>query len=74
MVVQEYAPPKTIDAQKARQRMLDVIAATIAVLGISPNKVVLKTRERKGKNQYQGWARRVTSSKRANITRACGLT
>ena len=54
MVVQEYAPPKTIDAQKARQRMLDVIAATIAVLGISPNKLVLKTRERqKGKNQYQ---------------------
>ena len=53
-VVQEYAPPKTIDAQKARQRMLDVIAATIAVLGISPNKLVLKTRERqKGKNQYQ---------------------
>ncbi|HCU2401455.1 TPA: bifunctional 23S rRNA (guanine(2069)-N(7))-methyltransferase RlmK/23S rRNA (guanine(2445)-N(2))-methyltransferase RlmL, partial [Enterobacter hormaechei] len=54
VVVQEYAPPKTIDAQKARQRMLDVIAATIAVLGISPNKLVLKTRERqKGKNQYQ---------------------
>ena len=54
VVVQEYAPPKTIDAQKARQRMLDVIAATIAVLGIAPNKLVLKTRERqKGKNQYQ---------------------
>ncbi|MEL6017994.1 23S rRNA (guanine(2445)-N(2))/(guanine(2069)-N(7))-methyltransferase, partial [Escherichia coli] len=52
VVVQEYAPPKTIDAQKARQRMLDVIAATIAVLGISPNKLVLKTRERqKGKSQ-----------------------
>lgn len=34
--------------------MLDVIAATIAVLGITPNKLVLKTRERqKGKNQYQ---------------------
>lgn len=34
--------------------MLDVIAATIAVLGIAPNKLVLKTRERqKGKNQYQ---------------------
>jgi 23S rRNA (guanine2445-N2)-methyltransferase / 23S rRNA (guanine2069-N7)-methyltransferase len=54
VVIQEYAPPKTIDAQKARQRMLDVIAATIAVLGIAPNKLVLKTRERqKGKNQYQ---------------------
>jgi 23S rRNA (guanine2445-N2)-methyltransferase / 23S rRNA (guanine2069-N7)-methyltransferase len=54
VVVQEYAPPKTVDAQKARQRMLDVIAATIGVLGIAPNKLVLKTRERqKGKNQYQ---------------------
>ncbi len=32
----------------------DIIAATISVLGIAPNKLVLKTRERqKGKNQYQ---------------------
>ncbi|MFW0764972.1 bifunctional 23S rRNA (guanine(2069)-N(7))-methyltransferase RlmK/23S rRNA (guanine(2445)-N(2))-methyltransferase RlmL [Trabulsiella odontotermitis] len=54
VVVQEYAPPKTVDANKARQRLFDVIAATISVLGIAPNKLVLKTRERqKGKNQYQ---------------------
>ena len=54
LVVQEYAPPKTIDAHKARQRLFDIIAATISVLGIAPNKLVLKTRERqKGKNQYQ---------------------
>ncbi|ATG00531.1 MULTISPECIES: bifunctional 23S rRNA (guanine(2069)-N(7))-methyltransferase RlmK/23S rRNA (guanine(2445)-N(2))-methyltransferase RlmL [Lelliottia] len=54
VVVQEYAAPKTIDAQKARQRLLDIIAATIGVLGIAPNKLVLKTRERqKGTNQYQ---------------------
>ncbi|STR67555.1 2-phospho-D-glycerate hydrolyase [Klebsiella michiganensis] len=54
VVVQEYAPPKTVDAHKARQRLFDIIAATIAVLGIAPNKLVLKTRERqKGKNQYQ---------------------
>ncbi|MGR6783172.1 bifunctional 23S rRNA (guanine(2069)-N(7))-methyltransferase RlmK/23S rRNA (guanine(2445)-N(2))-methyltransferase RlmL, partial [Aeromonas veronii] len=32
----------------------DIIAATLSVLGIPPNKLVLKTRERqKGKNQYQ---------------------
>ena len=44
VVVQEYAPPKTIDAAKARQRLFDVISATLSV----------KTRERqKGKNQYQ---------------------
>lgn len=54
VVVQEYAPPKTVDATRARQRLFDIIAATIAVLGITPNKLVLKTRERqKGKNQYQ---------------------
>ncbi|KNC94103.1 bifunctional 23S rRNA (guanine(2069)-N(7))-methyltransferase RlmK/23S rRNA (guanine(2445)-N(2))-methyltransferase RlmL [Trabulsiella odontotermitis] len=54
VVVQEYAPPKTVDANKARQRLFDVIAATISVLGIAPNRLVLKTRERqKGKNQYQ---------------------
>lgn len=54
VVVQEYAPPKTIDANKARQRLFDVIAATLSVLQVAPNKLVLKTRERqKGKNQYQ---------------------
>ncbi|MEH5743631.1 bifunctional 23S rRNA (guanine(2069)-N(7))-methyltransferase RlmK/23S rRNA (guanine(2445)-N(2))-methyltransferase RlmL [Atlantibacter hermannii] len=54
VVIQEYAPPKTVDAAKARQRVFDVIAATIQVLNIAPNKVVLKTRERqKGSSQYQ---------------------
>ncbi|HBR5237755.1 TPA: bifunctional 23S rRNA (guanine(2069)-N(7))-methyltransferase RlmK/23S rRNA (guanine(2445)-N(2))-methyltransferase RlmL [Klebsiella pneumoniae] len=57
VVVQEYAPPKTVDALKARQRLFDIIAATIAVLDMAPNKLVLKTRERqKGKNQYQKMA------------------
>ncbi|ENL1643828.1 bifunctional 23S rRNA (guanine(2069)-N(7))-methyltransferase RlmK/23S rRNA (guanine(2445)-N(2))-methyltransferase RlmL [Raoultella ornithinolytica] len=57
VVVQEYAPPKTVDAHKARQRLFDIFAATISVLGIAPNKLVLKTRERqKGKNQYQKMA------------------
>ena len=57
VVVQEYAPPKTVDAHKARQRLFDIIAAIIAVLDMAPNKLVLKTRERqKGKNQYQKMA------------------
>ncbi|HHL4104255.1 bifunctional 23S rRNA (guanine(2069)-N(7))-methyltransferase RlmK/23S rRNA (guanine(2445)-N(2))-methyltransferase RlmL [Klebsiella pneumoniae] len=57
VVVQEYAPPKTVDAHKARQRLFDIITATIAVLDMAPNKLVLKTRERqKGKNQYQKMA------------------
>ncbi len=54
VVVQEYAPPKTIDANKARQRLFDVIAATLSVLELPTNRLVLKTRERqKGNNQYQ---------------------
>lgn len=54
LVVQEYAPPKTIDAAKARQRLFDVIGATLSVLELPANRLVLKTRERqKGKNQYQ---------------------
>ncbi|MDE1185171.1 MAG: bifunctional 23S rRNA (guanine(2069)-N(7))-methyltransferase RlmK/23S rRNA (guanine(2445)-N(2))-methyltransferase RlmL [Pantoea sp.] len=54
VVIQEYAPPKTVDASKARQRLFDVISATLSVLEIPANRLVLKTRERqKGKNQYQ---------------------
>ena len=54
VVIQEYAPPKSVDATKARHRLFDVIAATIQVLDIAPNRLVLKTRERqKGKNQYE---------------------
>ncbi|WP_075181171.1 bifunctional 23S rRNA (guanine(2069)-N(7))-methyltransferase RlmK/23S rRNA (guanine(2445)-N(2))-methyltransferase RlmL [Pantoea sp. 1.19] len=54
VVIQEYAPPKTIDPLKARQRLFDVIAATLAVLELPANRLVLKTRERqKGKSQYQ---------------------
>ena len=46
----------------ARQRLFDIIAATIAVLGIAPNKLVLKTRERqKGKNQYQKMGEKASS-------------
>jgi 23S rRNA (guanine2445-N2)-methyltransferase / 23S rRNA (guanine2069-N7)-methyltransferase len=54
VVIQEYAPPKTIDANKARQRLFDVISATLSVLEIPANRLVMKTRERqKGKSQYQ---------------------
>nr|WP_113866522.1 bifunctional 23S rRNA (guanine(2069)-N(7))-methyltransferase RlmK/23S rRNA (guanine(2445)-N(2))-methyltransferase RlmL [Brenneria salicis]NMN91424.1 23S rRNA m(2)G-2445 methyltransferase [Brenneria salicis ATCC 15712 = DSM 30166]RBP62736.1 23S rRNA m(2)G-2445 methyltransferase [Brenneria salicis ATCC 15712 = DSM 30166]RLM30686.1 23S rRNA (guanine(2445)-N(2))/(guanine(2069)-N(7))-methyltransferase [Brenneria salicis ATCC 15712 = DSM 30166] len=54
VVVQEYAPPKTIDAQKARQRLFDVINATLSVLELPSNRLILKTRERqKGKSQYE---------------------
>jgi len=59
IVVQEYAPPKTIDAQKARQRLFDVINATLSVLDISSSQLVLKTRERqKGTSQYEKLAQK----------------
>ncbi|MBV7433655.1 bifunctional 23S rRNA (guanine(2069)-N(7))-methyltransferase RlmK/23S rRNA (guanine(2445)-N(2))-methyltransferase RlmL [Cardiobacteriaceae bacterium TAE3-ERU3] len=51
--IQEYAPPKTIDADKARQRGYDVLQVVPDVLGISPDNVVMKTRARQsGSNQY----------------------
>ncbi|WBA16029.1 bifunctional 23S rRNA (guanine(2069)-N(7))-methyltransferase RlmK/23S rRNA (guanine(2445)-N(2))-methyltransferase RlmL [Salinivibrio proteolyticus] len=54
LVIQEYAAPKTIEPEKARRRLLDMVRASIAVTGIDVNKVVLKTREKqKGNNQYQ---------------------
>lgn len=59
VVVQEHAPPKTVDAQKARQRLFDVINATLAVLELPSNQLILKTRERqKGKNQYEKLAQK----------------
>lgn len=54
IVIQEYAPPKTIPEETARRRLLDIVRATIAVTGINANNVVLKTRQKqKGANQYQ---------------------
>ncbi|MCC8372920.1 MULTISPECIES: bifunctional 23S rRNA (guanine(2069)-N(7))-methyltransferase RlmK/23S rRNA (guanine(2445)-N(2))-methyltransferase RlmL [Photorhabdus] len=57
VVIQEYAPPKSVDANKARQRLFDAISATMQILGLSSNQLVLKTRQRqKGKSQYEKMA------------------
>ncbi len=57
IVIQEYAPPKTVPEEKARRRLLDIVRATIEVTGINANNVVLKTRQKqKGTNQYQKFA------------------
>ncbi|WP_413734448.1 bifunctional 23S rRNA (guanine(2069)-N(7))-methyltransferase RlmK/23S rRNA (guanine(2445)-N(2))-methyltransferase RlmL [Sodalis sp. RH21] len=59
VVIQEYVAPKTIEPEKARQRLYDAIAATLAVLGIPPSQLVVKARERqKGKNQYEKLAQK----------------
>ncbi|MBW7982431.1 bifunctional 23S rRNA (guanine(2069)-N(7))-methyltransferase RlmK/23S rRNA (guanine(2445)-N(2))-methyltransferase RlmL [Enterobacillus tribolii] len=59
VVVQEYAPPKSVDPQKARQRLFDIISATLSVLALPTGALVLKTRERqKGKSQYEKLAQK----------------
>ncbi len=52
--VQEYAPPRTIDADKAQARLFDALAAIPQALGIDKSKVVIKRRERQsGTKQYE---------------------
>ena len=54
IVVQEYAAPKNIGENKARQRLLDAMNATLIVTGIETNKLILKVRQKqKGTNQYE---------------------
>ena len=46
--------PKNIDENKARQRLLDAVTATLQVTGIETNKLILKVRQKqKGTNQYE---------------------
>lgn len=57
-VLQEYAAPATIPLHKVEQRSLDVIQTTPAILGISPENLVVKQRKaQKGSQQYQKMAK-----------------
>lgn len=52
--VQEYAPPKIIDPEKAKKRFNLALAAIRQVLGLPREKVFIKTRARqKGQTQYE---------------------
>lgn len=52
--VQEYAPPRSIDPEKAQARLYDALGAIPQALGISRSKVVVKRRERQsGTRQYE---------------------
>ncbi len=54
LVIHEYAPPKSIDADKAAKRLQEVIFWAPKVTGVDTSKVVLKTRaKQKGTSQYQ---------------------
>ncbi|WP_044875031.1 bifunctional 23S rRNA (guanine(2069)-N(7))-methyltransferase RlmK/23S rRNA (guanine(2445)-N(2))-methyltransferase RlmL [Pseudomonas sp. LFM046] len=52
--VQEYAPPRSIDPEKAQARLLDALAAIPQALDVDPAHVVVKRRERQsGTRQYE---------------------
>jgi 23S rRNA (guanine2445-N2)-methyltransferase / 23S rRNA (guanine2069-N7)-methyltransferase len=60
--VQEYAPPKTIDPEKAKKRFNLGLAAIRAVTGLNRDAIFIKTRAKQtGTNQYE---KQSTASKR----------
>ncbi|GAA5217801.1 bifunctional 23S rRNA (guanine(2069)-N(7))-methyltransferase RlmK/23S rRNA (guanine(2445)-N(2))-methyltransferase RlmL [Corallincola platygyrae] len=54
LVVQEFAAPKSIDEQKARNRLNDALVALTELPDVDSRQIALKTRQRqKGQQQYQ---------------------
>lgn len=54
LVVSEYAPPKTVDPDKAKRRLSEMLTALGDLLEIGPEHIFLKQRARqKGRNQYE---------------------
>jgi 23S rRNA (guanine2445-N2)-methyltransferase / 23S rRNA (guanine2069-N7)-methyltransferase len=54
VVVYEYAAPKTVDENVAKQRLADVMIATPKVLNVDAKDIALKVREKKkGSKQYE---------------------
>ncbi len=52
--IQEYAPPKSVDEEKANARLRDVLDAVPVALSVPREKIVLKQRQvQKGKRQYE---------------------
>ncbi|MGC9313714.1 MAG: class I SAM-dependent methyltransferase, partial [Sediminispirochaetaceae bacterium] len=52
-VIQEYAPPKTVDQDRAARRLQEIVAAVPLCFPIEPNHIYLKQRKRqKGDRQY----------------------
>ncbi|NMH58423.1 bifunctional 23S rRNA (guanine(2069)-N(7))-methyltransferase RlmK/23S rRNA (guanine(2445)-N(2))-methyltransferase RlmL [Alteromonas ponticola] len=53
LVIQEYAPPKTVSEDKAKRRLQEVLLHAPAVCGVASKNVYLKVREKqKGTQQY----------------------
>lgn len=54
LVIQEYAPPKSVDKHKAQRRLLDVILLAPQIMQLNPANVFIKRRQSQaGKNQYE---------------------
>jgi 23S rRNA (guanine2445-N2)-methyltransferase / 23S rRNA (guanine2069-N7)-methyltransferase len=54
VVVQEYAPPRTIDMDAARMRRREVLATVPEVLGLARERIYLRERrQQKGTSQYE---------------------
>ena len=52
-VIQEYAPPKTVDRDRAAHRLQEVVAAVPLCFPIEPSRIYLKQRKKqKGDRQY----------------------
>ena len=57
--IAEYAPPRSIDPDKARRRFDDILALAPVVLGVRPDHVFSKVRcHDKGGGQYRGAGKR----------------
>lgn len=54
LVVNEYAPPKTVNAAKAKRRLYEAMAVMPDVMGIPSEHIVFKVRQRqRGNSQYE---------------------
>ncbi|MCG6657355.1 bifunctional 23S rRNA (guanine(2069)-N(7))-methyltransferase RlmK/23S rRNA (guanine(2445)-N(2))-methyltransferase RlmL [Halomonas campisalis] len=52
--VQEYAPPRSVNAAQAQKRLFDALSVIPEALDVEASAIVIKRRERKqGKEQYQ---------------------
>lgn len=52
--VQEYAPPRTVSTRSARERLAEALAVIPHVLGIVPDRIICKRRQRQtGTRQYE---------------------
>jgi 23S rRNA (guanine2445-N2)-methyltransferase / 23S rRNA (guanine2069-N7)-methyltransferase len=71
--VQEYAPPKTVNQESARERRREVLAVLPEVLGLPPEHVHSRVRQpQRGSEQYEKREKRESGAER-HVVRESGL-